>query len=650
MLARIRGWLAPPKFEDGEAGSSIAWTGFSDEQKSNAALVLHAVLGIVLVSVMLFLAANIWAGEKLTPLVMGAAATVLVTCVVLFISLRRGHVRPAGIGILLVLWGAFTLPAVSFGGMHDTAVLGYFVVVVVAAITLGSSALAAFTVLSLLTVVGLYVAEHAGMISPSIVLPSGLNDLILAVLVMITTAILAGYAVHRMTKVYEAAWQSAMALEESSAELEASRDVLAQQTRELERRARYLEATAAVARDTTLELDIRELLPRLVRLVSEQLGFYHVGIFFLEPDGEWLALQAASSEGGRRMLARGHRLRVGQGVVGNAAEHRRYRVMMDARGGPESTRPRGTRPRVTRVPVGIGSAGEAEEGGASDNRDVVTFFDNPDLPQTRSEAALPLMARRELIGVLDVQSTDLNAFSEEDLVALQAMANQLAVALSNARLYWEAQRALEAERGAYGELSRQAWRELFRVQPELAIVRSKEGILPISAPDEEVRKALQTGQAVVGLGGEDGGEPAGLAVPIRVRGPGGTRVVIGAIDAHKPAGGGEWTPEQIELLETLCEQLGDALDDARMYRDAQRRAAREQTLAEVAGRVRESLDVDVVLQRAVQEMRRALGVAEVEVRLDTSAGNGQDLEEDRGGARVLASASDAPGDPRRGAE
>jgi GAF domain-containing protein len=416
-------------------------------------------------------------------------------------------------------------------------------------------------------------AEANGWFTP--VFSSGAFTKLIATAVTFgVTTLLLRSALVSMFAAFRRARRNAEALESSNVELVASRDELAAQTRELERRSRYLEATAAVARDTTLELDLRSLLPRLASLVSEQLGFYHTGIFFLEPGGQWLELEAASSEGGQRMLARGHRLRIGEGIVGYAAQQRRYRLALD-----------------------VGA-------------DAV-FFDNPDLPQTRSEVALPLVARGDVIGVLDVQSTEPQAFTDEDMAALQALANQLAVAISNARLFWEAQRALESERGAYGELSRRAWQELLQAQPELAIVRDEQGILPTdSRPDAEVERALQTGQVALGEDGKDERQAVGLAVPIRVRGQ-----VIGAIDAHKPAEGGQWTREQIALLATLSEQVGDALEDARLYQEAQRRAAHEQLTGEVAARIRATLDVDTVLQTAVREMREALDFAEVEVRL-----------------------------------
>ena len=157
------------------------------------------------------------------------------------------------------------------------------------------------------------------------------------------------------------------------------------------------------------------MLSSAVRLISERLDFYHTGLFFVDPSGEWAVLQAASSEGGRRMLERGHRLRVGaQGIVGDVA----------ARGMP-------------RIALDVG-------------RDAV-FFDNPDLPDTHSEMAMPLRSRDVVIGVLDVQSRERGAFTPEDIGVLQTLADQVALAISNARLFSEAQEALATQQRVYAE-------------------------------------------------------------------------------------------------------------------------------------------------------------------------------------------------------
>jgi GAF domain-containing protein len=343
---------------------------------------------------------------------------------------------------------------------------------------------------------------------------------------------------------------------------------------ELERRARYLEATNAIAREAATELDLRELLGSVVRLISEQFGFYHAGIFLLDPVGQWAELQAASSWGGQRMLARKHRLQVGVGIVGYVVAQGEHRVALDV------------------------------------GEDAV-FFDNPDLPETRSEMALPLKARGEIIGALDVQSTEPGAFSPEDVAVLQTLADQLAVAISNARLFRQAQDSLEAERRAYGELSRDAWQELLRGQPELGYLRDDQGVSGVGDRwQPEAEQALRTGKTVQG-----GDGATNVAVPIEVHGQ-----VIGVIDAYKPPGSGEWTEEQISLMETLSEQLAVALDSARLYRETQRRSVEDRLVGELTARLRETLDVDTVLQTAVREMGRALGISRIEVRMGRPKG------------------------------
>jgi GAF domain-containing protein/HAMP domain-containing protein len=360
-----------------------------------------------------------------------------------------------------------------------------------------------------------------------------------------------------------------------TAQLRNSIGELEQQNQQRARRSRYMEATARVARDAATVLNLQQVLPQVARLVSGRFGFYHVGVFLLDQEKQWATLQAASSEGGQRMLARGHRLRIGEGIVGNVVEQGRPRVVMDVGG------------------------------------DAV-YFDNPDLPETRSEIALPLRSRGEIIGVLDVQSTEAQAFSDEDVDALQMLADLVAVAISNARLFQRTQELLEAERRAYGQLSRRRWQDLLRQQSGLGCRFDPKGILPRDgAWRGEMRLAEQRGETVL-----DGSVRA-AAVPIKVRGH-----VIGVIDALRTESEGEWTQDQVDLLEVLAEQLGLALESARLYRDTQLLATRERMLGEVTGRVRESLDMESVLRTAVDQVQQVLGLDKVAIRLATRETDG----------------------------
>jgi PAS domain S-box-containing protein len=336
-------------------------------------------------------------------------------------------------------------------------------------------------------------------------------------------------------------------------------------------RALQFQTAAEVARDASSVRDPGELLSNVANLICERFHFYHVGVFLVDEQGDWAVLRAATGEGGRRMLARAHRLRVGgPGIVGYVTGSGLPRIALDV------------------------------------DADAV-YLDNPDLPRTRSEVALPLRVRGQVIGALDVQSQEPEAFSDDDVVVLETLADQVAMAISNARLLQQVQDSLEAERRAYGGLTRQAWQSALRSRPDLGVRRHAGGIAPTSGLRRpETMSALRTGGRVFSEG-----DDRRLAVPIKVRDH-----VIGVVNARKPAGSTGWVPAEVDLLETLVEQLGAALDDARLYQDSLLRAERERVIGEVTARMRATLDVDSVLQTAVREIGESLGIQEVEVRLN----------------------------------
>ncbi|MFN2291893.1 MAG: GAF domain-containing protein [Anaerolineae bacterium] len=345
-----------------------------------------------------------------------------------------------------------------------------------------------------------------------------------------------------------------------------------ERTADLSERNVQLQTAAQVARDAAAVQDVESLLDEVVNLVSDRFGFYHTGIFLLDKGSGFAVLRAASSEGGQRMLARAHKLKLGVGLVGYAAAYGQHRAALD---------------------VGADSV----------------YFDNPDLPETRSEIALPLQARGEIIGVLDVQSREAGAFDEEDVVVLQTLADQIAVAIANARLVEQMQASLEAERRAYGQLSVVDWQQLRRSQPQLERRHDPEGVLAgDSGWREEMTRALQGNAAVSG----EMEEMSTLAVPLRVRGQ-----VIGVLDAYKPKEAGRWTEDETALLQTLVDQLGIALDSARLYQQTQRRASREHAIRQITETMRRTVDVETILQDTVTELARTLGAPRAYIRLGT---------------------------------
>ena len=341
-----------------------------------------------------------------------------------------------------------------------------------------------------------------------------------------------------------------------------------ERTRDLERRSVQLETAARVAREAAAIQDVKQLLGVTAHLISEQFGFYHAGIFLADEAGDYAVLQVASSDGGRRMLARGHKLKVGEeGIVGYVAETGKPRIALD-----------------------VGA-------------DAV-FFDNADLPNTRSEMALPLKVRGQVIGILDIQSTQEAAFSDEDVAILQTMADQVALAIANARLLEDSQRALQELEAIYGRRTREVWRE--RATRQVAAYRyTGVGVEPALPPPALKMETSSRHPRPAVLQDGDG---LRLIAPIRLR-----EQNIGSIILRRDPKHASWSPEELALVEEISTQIALAVENAHLLEETQRRAEREQMLGQMTTRFTRSLDMDTLLQTAVRELGQLLDVAEVSV-------------------------------------
>ncbi|MDF1513453.1 MAG: GAF domain-containing protein, partial [Anaerolineae bacterium] len=243
---------------------------------------------------------------------------------------------------------------------------------------------------------------------------------------------------------------------------------------------------------------------------------------------------------------------------------------------------------------------------ALDVGEDAVFFSNPDLPDTRSEMSLPLRVRDEIIGVLDVQSMERQAFAEDDVAVLQILADQVALAISNARLYMLSQESIAAERRLRGDLTRDGWRRLLQAEQNLT-ARSSRIKTPLSGNGwyPEMDTALHSLEAVV-----DDDSHTRIAIPVRVAGQ-----TVGVISAKKPKDSSSWSSAEIGLMTNLTGQLSSAVERARLYRQAQYTASRQRTIAEVGTRMRTSLQLETMMQTAADEIRQALDLGDVEIRL-----------------------------------
>jgi GAF domain-containing protein len=322
-----------------------------------------------------------------------------------------------------------------------------------------------------------------------------------------------------------------------------------ERTAGLARKTEQLRATSYIARKTAEVQDLASLLTTVARLVTDQFGFYHTGIFLLNETGDHVTLQAASSEGGQRMIERGHSLAVGtQGIVGYVAAQKKPRIALD---------------------VG----------------DDAIFFNNPDLPMTRSEVALPLLIRNRVLGVLDIQSDKPQAFGTEDIDVLQTLSDQIAIAIENARLLDETQAAILQLEALTSVRTRDVWKQK---------LRDNNRVFTYTPMGLRAEKLSQTSENAIGA-------------PIILRGQ-----KIGNISIAKK-GDAKWNKLDESLLEEVASQVGLAVDNIRLLEEATQRAIQEQTIGKLAARFSQSLDLDTLLQTAARELGQVADVSEVSI-------------------------------------
>jgi GAF domain-containing protein/HAMP domain-containing protein len=343
-----------------------------------------------------------------------------------------------------------------------------------------------------------------------------------------------------------------------------------------ERRAQDLQSIGEISGTISTEQRLEILLPLVTRLVSERFEFDHVGIFFVDDTGQFAVLQASNSEGGARMLARGHRLELGTGIVGNVALSGKHRIALD-----------------------VGS-------------DAV-FFNNPDLPKTRSEMALPLNFRGKTIGVLDVQSNKPGTFTTADAHTLGILADQIAIAIENARLFGQTEQARDVAESLYNQFLRTDWKTFLQQEAKIGYRQTVGGGQALQKPiqNEEIRQALREGRAVV-LEGTNGQAGPSMAVPVKLRGQ-----TLGILNITAPKSR-KWSHDEINLAQAISDRLALALDNARLLQESQRRAAKEAKIGEVTAKIGASINMRNVLQTAVEELGRALPGSEIVIQFQNS--------------------------------
>jgi GAF domain-containing protein len=426
-----------------------------------------------------------------------------------------------------------------------------------------------------------------------------------APLVLAAFAYMAGL---RQEQVMELDRRLTRLVDEREALIDHMKDASARKEQDLQRSLLQLRAAAQIAAQANAasvarlstqpgkenSSPVSDLLNQVAHLISEQFNYYHVGIFLTGETGERLVNQqfaatregdvwsnyailvASNSPGGQRMLQHGHRLRIGftggQGIVGYVAAQGQPRIALD---------------------VGM----------------EAVYFDNPELPDTRSEMALPMKIAGKTIGVLDIQSTQAAAFKGEEITVMSLIADSLSSAIENARLVSDLQESLEEVRSLNQQNVQQTWEQALIQKGDLEYTTGAQQPAvenqPVgSAPKEQVRK---------------------LAVPIRLRDQ-----VIGEISLEAGPreqaasglilAGEDWLPEELVLVEAVADQAALALENARLLAETRQRAERERITSSIAAKVWTFSDVDTILRTALQELGENLQASQGLIQLKVETG------------------------------
>lgn len=374
---------------------------------------------------------------------------------------RRLDIRLRAWGLLLVGFAVGVLD-MSRGGLAGNGGMYFLVLSALAVILVGLRSGVAMAGLSLLAYAVLAVAAklgwlsdwlvyHENPLSPEAWASAGSVLMMLLALLVSMQWLFSRFLLNTLQKARQAA-----------ATLRQTHELMQKQTRKLEaanrlleKRAGALAAASEVSRAASSMLDPQSLIRQMVNLIRDGFDYYYVGLFLIDTGGQWAELKAGTGEAGRQMLDQAHRLQVGSdSMIGWCAAHGQARIALDVGTGP-------------------------------------VRFDNPLLPETRSEMALPLISRGHVIGALTVQSTESQAFSDEDIAILQTMADQVANAIENARLLQETERLALRNR------------LISEVTGKLRGTLDLEGVLRTTV--RELGMALDVSEAVIRLGRIDDG-------------------------------------------------------------------------------------------------------------------------------------------------
>jgi transcriptional regulator with GAF, ATPase, and Fis domain len=229
--------------------------------------------------------------------------------------------------------------------------------------------------------------------------------------------------------------------------------------------------------------------------------------------------------------------------------------------------------------------------------------------------ALPLKLGDRVIGALDVQSTESNAFSVEDIELFTTLVDQIAIAINNSQLYEETSKALEESQSLYRQYLRQEWTRQTRDVGNRNYKFTPDGLVPFDEEIPEINMVLNTARPIFRTqkSSDDGGETNSvMAVPIILN-----NEPIGAIYLKESSGTNYvWSQSELSTVQSVADQVAQTLENARLFEQTIRRADRERKVLEITSKIRSTNDPQEMLMITLEELKRNLGVKQAQIVLN----------------------------------
>jgi GAF domain-containing protein len=323
---------------------------------------------------------------------------------------------------------------------------------------------------------------------------------------------------------------------------------------------------ASLSERLTAILDFDELLLTLVNQVKKSFDYYHAHVYVLDPESQNLVMTAGAGQAGAEMKARGHSipLNAPTSLVARAARRREI--------------------------VSVENARQAED-----------WLPNALLPDTYSEMAIPIILEDAVVGVLDVQQDEIAGLDEGDAGILRALANQVAVAIHNARLFAQTESALAEVQATQQKYLQQAWEEASRGQSR-TYRYDRPGLPPISEAARRKARQLAQREQKPALSSLDENQPdkKSLLAPVVLGG-----ATIGTFQLHESEAH-VWTEDDLALIEAILDQVAQNAENLRLFDETQERADSERTLREIAEKMRSATSLDRLIKIVTEELGQHL--------------------------------------------